>query len=412
MFTKLRNLNVGFFRMKPSKGAKSVDGNKLGYLESIRGLAACAVVFAHILAAYLPGVGEPHVDNLATNSVASTLFFGLPLGFMASGHFAVVLFFVLSGFVLTYRFFQTGNQFDLHRQAAKRYFRLAIPIFVVVMVAYAMISNGLMGNTAAVAELGGSQNVGNNFNFTPTLSDAFHSATVGVIAERDAKYNPVLWTMSIEFFGSFIILGLATFIQKARHRWMIYGGAILLLGPSYYVCFILGMMLADIVHNTDIINFVRDKISRIYYIAILMLVWLIACFPVPINGLEGTIYESFLIPDVSADYIFKIWQFLGAFLLLSVIIASVRLQNILNHRFLVFLGGISFAVYLVHFLVLYSAGNYAYVLLREDFGVSASALIAGGITIVITIGAAVLWKKYVDDLSVRVSRAFADYILK
>lgn len=408
----MRNINVTFWRLKPTQGVKSVDGSKLGYLESIRGLAACAVVFAHILAAYLPGVGEPNVENLATNSIASTLFFGLPLGFMASGHFAVVLFFVLSGFVLTFRFFQTKNQQDLYRQSAKRFFRLAIPIFAIVMIAYAMIANGMMSNTLKVAELGGSQNVGNNFNFIPSLSDAFHSATLGVIAERDTRYNPVLWTMSIEFFGSFIVLGLAAFISKTRRRWIIYFGSIVLLSHSYYVCFVLGMMLADIVHNTDYVDIAREKISRVYYALALGLVWIIACFPMPINGLNNTVYESLLLPGVDDTYMFRMWQFFGAFLLLVLIVISVRLQNILNHRFLVFLGGVSFAVYLVHFLVLYSAGHFVYVLSRESLGITSSAVVAGTVTVIITLLISIYWKRYIDDMSIRVSRSFANYILK
>jgi peptidoglycan/LPS O-acetylase OafA/YrhL len=403
---------AGKLQPKSTKGDKSVDGSKLGYLESIRGLAAFAVVFAHILSVYLPGVLLQDGSKVADNALMSNLFFGIPMGFAASGHFAVVLFFVLSGFVLTYRFFQTNNQQDLHRQAAKRYFRLAIPIFAIVLISYVMLSNGLMSNSDKVIELTGSQEVARNFNFTPELSEAFYAATIGVIAENNVKYNPVLWTMPVEFFGSFIVFGLAAFITKTRRRWVIYAGALLLLSDSYYVCFILGMLLADILQNTNIVDFVRDRVSKVYYFMAAILVWVIACFPVPGNGLHGTIYESFLIPNVDSMYIFKICQYFGAFILLALILISIRVQSILNNRFFVFLGGISFAVYLVHYLILYSAGHYSYVLSRGVYGATLSAIIAGAVTVILTLGVAVLWKKYVDDLSVRVSRAFATYILR
>jgi peptidoglycan/LPS O-acetylase OafA/YrhL len=399
-------------RLRDAKGRKAVDGKKLGYLESIRGLAACAVVFAHIIAAYLPGVAQQHAGDLVTNPIAGRLFYGLPLGFMASGHFAVVLFFVLSGFVLTYKFFSSNNQQDLHRQAAKRFFRLAIPIFAIVMVAYVMVANGAMGYTDRVVELTNSPEAARNYHFTPTLNDALHAASVGVFTERDIKLNPVLWTMPIEFFGSFIVLGLAAFIGKVRHRWIVYTGAIVLLGDSYYVCFILGMMLADVVQRTKFVNFVHEKVSRVYFAVALAIVLVIASFPLPSNGLEGTIFESLLIANVDTLYAFKIWQYFGAILLLTVIVTSPLLQGVLNNKILVILGGLSFAIYLTHYLILYSAGHYAYVLSRGTYGVSLSAIIAGSVTVVITLGVAVLWKKYIDDMSVRVSRAFASYILK
>lgn len=412
VFEKFQSLILSSNRRNGAANSKSVDGNKLNYLESVRGLAACAVVFAHLLAVYLPGVLQKNNENLADNAVAGMLFYGLPLGFMSSGHFAVVLFFVLSGFVLTYKFFETGNQKDLHRQAAKRFLRLAIPIFVIVMIAYGMVSNNMMGYTNRVVELTGSTQAANNYNFTPTLLDSFHAAIFGVLVDENVKLNPVLWTMPVEFFGSFIVFGLAAFVSVVRYRWVIYIGAIILLGDSYYVCFILGMMLSDIIQRTSFLNFIRKNISRVYYVLAMLVVVVISSFPLPSWGLDGTIYKSFLIPNVDTVYIFKLWQYFGGLLLLTLIVCSLYLQKILNNRVLVFLGGISFSVYLIHYLVLYSAGNYSYVLARNTYGVGVSALIAGCVTVIITLIVAIIWKKYIDDLSVRVSRSFANLILK
>lgn len=409
MFVKLRN-SKRRTRTDIVSDNKPASSGKLGYLESIRGLAALAVVFAHILAVYLPGVMLPGISG-ATNKLLGELFFGLPLGFLVSGHFAVVLFFVLSGFVLTFKFFKSNNQQDLHKQAAKRFLRLGIPIFVIVLIAYFMLAGGLMGNTAKVVELTGSPEAARNFNFTTNLGDAFHAATVGVIAENDVKLNPVLWTMPIEFFGSFIVFGLAAFVVKVRRRWFVYAGAILLLGDSYYTCFILGMMLADIVQNTNFIDFVKEKVNKFYYVAVAAIVWVVACFPSPSSGLDNTIYETLVTPGVDISYIYRISQFFGALLLLTLVLCSVRLQKLLNGRALVFLGGISFAVYLLHYLILYSAGHTTYVISRTMFSSGLSTVIAGVVTLTITLVAAVIWKRYIDDMSVSVSRKVANALL-
>jgi peptidoglycan/LPS O-acetylase OafA/YrhL len=190
----------------------STDSGKLNYLESIRGIAACAVVLAHLLATYYPGAtgdsSAPHTGE----GTAAEWFFGLPLGFMVSGSFAVIVFFTLSGFVLTYKYFQKHNQKDLHRQAAKRYFRLAIPIFCIVVVAYLLIANGAMSNVHAVAQLTGSLEAARIFDFAPNLPQALYDATIGVLVDKNVVFNPVLWTMSVELIGSFVVFGLAALI--------------------------------------------------------------------------------------------------------------------------------------------------------------------------------------------------------
>ena len=371
------------------------------------------MVLAHLLAAYYPGASGLTSGPSVGGDTAARLFYGLPLGFMASGHFAVVTFFTLSGFVLTYKYFQNHQQKDLHRQAAKRYFRLAIPIFCIVIVSYLLIANGAMSNVSKVAHLTGSRELGDIFDFVPNVSMAFYDATIGVLVDKNTAFNPVLWTMSIELLGSFLVFGMAALIGNMKKRWLIYIGAIITLSHSYYVCFILGMMLADIVNTTGFVEYVRQKVSKFYVYGLLLVVAVLASFPDPLSiDVSKTFYNSLLIPNVDVEWAFQLWQFFGAFMLLSVILARPELQRILSSRVLVFLGGISFAVYLTHYLVLHSLGDWTYVLMRGSHGPNSSAWVAAVVTVAMTIGVSVIWKKYIDDMSVRVSRRFASNVLK
>ncbi|MGE5327749.1 MAG: acyltransferase family protein [Thiobacillus sp.] len=398
---------------RKTKSVKSVDSGKLSFLESTRGLAACIVVFTHIIVTYFPNPKGVQFGVPGGNEVVSRLFYGLPLGFMTSGNFAVILFFILSGFVLTYKFFQSKDINNLTRQAAKRYFRLAIPIFFIVMIAYVMISSGLMTKLSEIIQLknlpGTTRMV---FNFTPSLSDAFHNAILGVLAEKNAVYNPVLWTMPVEFFGSFIVLGLAAFFSGLRKKWPAYLIAIVMLSRSYYVCFVLGMLLADLFSNPKLVDIIRNKISKFYIYSSLLIVWVLASFPHPTEYISGTIYESLLIPGQDSLYIFNLWQYLASFILLAIILIRPEIQKILNAKVLVFIGGLSFSIYLTHYLILHSLGDWLYVEMSTRYGFDTSALIAGSVTVVITLLVSMLWKKYIDDMSINVSRKFASIILK
>ncbi|HSW92101.1 MAG TPA: acyltransferase [Candidatus Saccharimonadales bacterium] len=403
------------WRERTSSNVKSTDSGKLSYLESVRGIAACAVVFAHLLVTYYPGAGKglsstPHIGE---NTFAE-LFYGLPAGFMASGSFAVIIFFTLSGFVLTYKYFQDRKVKDLHRQAAKRYFRLAIPIFFIVIAAYLLLANGAMASVHTVAQMTGSSEAGRIFGFNPTLPQAFYDATIGVLVDKNTAFNPVLWTMSVELMGSFVIFGLAALLGNLNKRWVVYIGIIIALSHSYYVCFVLGMILADIVHTTKLIDHVRNKVSKFYVYGLLIIIAVLASFPEPISiDVSGTFYEHLLIPGVSSYFVFQQWQFFSAFVLLAIILVRPELQRLLNHRVLVFVGGISFAIYLTHYLILHSLGDWLYVLMRNSaHGPNSAALVAAAATVAVTVLISIFWKKYIDDMSVSVSRRVADILLK
>src|SRR4051794_11019896 len=96
--------------------------HKILSLESIRGLAALAVVFCHCVNGFYPTLRKaaaPPGTQLWQN-----------------GEFAVRLFFVLSGFVLSLSYFRQPSLVTLRSAAVRRYFRLLLPIAGSVLLAY------------------------------------------------------------------------------------------------------------------------------------------------------------------------------------------------------------------------------------------------------------------------------------
>jgi len=402
--------------IKPDFADKGMSKNDIGsdklyYLESVRGVAAFTVLLSHIAASYYPAV--TFGPSVAINSsIMFKLFYGLPFGFLTTGSFAVVLFFTLSGFVLTNKYIKTKQMKDLLNQVAKRYIRLAIPIFCVVMVAYFMISNGLMKNTLNAYYITDSPTLMQIFSIVPNFAGALYNALFGVLINKNASFDPVMWTMPIELVGSFIVFGMAALVNNFNKRWFLYAGIIIFLGSSYYVCFVLGMLLADLVNNTNFVVYVRKNVSKVYIIILSIAVLIIASFPYPLAGLKGMIFEHMLIPGLDSIYIYSIWQFLGAFILLAIVLVSPKVQKFLNAKILVFMGGISFAFYLTHYLVLHSLGDSIFVRLYPKIGLHYSVLITSIATLLVTLCVSIIWKKYIDDFSVRVSRRFSGYILK
>jgi peptidoglycan/LPS O-acetylase OafA/YrhL len=85
-------------------------------LDAVRGGAAVVVFTGHYFRNFAPGF--EHSVN------------GTPFYTLFNGPAAVILFFVLSGFVLSRRPIKTGDIFDVTGGAIKRWPRLAGPVVV------------------------------------------------------------------------------------------------------------------------------------------------------------------------------------------------------------------------------------------------------------------------------------------
>ena len=97
---------------------------KLDYLESLRGLAALVVVFAHYVLAFYPALYWAKPDQVHTEQALELLLSGTPVNLLYNGDFSVSIFFVLS-----YKFFQDRSApLPLAPLVVKRYVRLLVPV--------------------------------------------------------------------------------------------------------------------------------------------------------------------------------------------------------------------------------------------------------------------------------------------
>jgi peptidoglycan/LPS O-acetylase OafA/YrhL len=174
------------------------DRSKMGELDAVRGLAALVVFNEHFFSSVMPAVED---------AMRST-----PLFALLNGGSAVMLFFVLSGFVLTLQPLRDGRPFRLVGPALRRWPRLAGPVVMAGLLYIVAARTGAFPRAALIERathhfpqllLWG------RFSGNDQVWSVLYEAGLGTFLNGSATHNPVLWTMIWELRGSYIAFAIA-----------------------------------------------------------------------------------------------------------------------------------------------------------------------------------------------------------
>ena len=370
--------------------------NKLKYLDGLRGCAALIVVFHHFANAFYPAT-YLGVETLR-HSPLDVLFLTTPLGIFVAGNFAVGIFFILSGYVLSIKYFETGDAKVLTSGAIRRYFRLLPPVVFSMALAWGLMVLGWMPVKEAAAITGSSGWLAQCWNFVPDFGKLLEESFFGVFFNYQANYNNVLWTMTYEFFGSFLVFGAAAILGPAKWR----RGALIILFllfiKTYFAGFILGMILSDTkVRSPGFFVWFKNPWSAA---ALLVFGLLLGTYPTFVD-IKTTGY-GFLATDFFG-YAPTFYHMVGAFFVMLAVLSSAGLQKFFSLRFPLFLGRISFSMYAMHVIIIGSLSCGMFLLLKPQMDYHTAV----GITFVVTMGVSLLggWvvNRFVDEPGVRLS---------
>ena len=367
--------------------ANESGGSRIAYLESIRGLAALQVLLLHVLAAFAPDLifSRPAIAPIAGYLHLS------PLYFIYDGYSAVYIFFILSGYVLT-RSFERSPAGPIS-QILARIVRLGLPALAAVLVAAAtMLTFGKLN--IRVGELTGSAWFASQWSTDVSAISVIRDGTLNALflgyrGLSEASFlspwqQPVersfvapLWTLSIEFYGSIIILALCWCARKSRVLW--WSG--LLLGVlftvrSAYLCFFAGHLLATLACAERPAP--ASKVLPIFCIAagiflcVLAEIW----HPEWLRHLCAS-PTYLLFPGQFAPMQQKAF---GAILVLTGLINLEAARRVLSRPWLVAQSRLSFPLYLIHWPILFGPSAALFLLLNGMVGLEYArlgAIVAG-----------------------------------
>jgi peptidoglycan/LPS O-acetylase OafA/YrhL len=363
--------------------------SKLGYVEGMRGCAALMVVAHHCGQMFLPALFWPtwHQWGVGEIEIATS-----PANILINGQFAVCLFFVLSGYVLSRRFMEDGDLGRLWSASIKRYPRLMLPVLASLLLAWTALMTGSY-HVSEVAPVTGTWLSDPGTDPRSLLSVVDQSA-FGVFFRGDYRLNGVLWTIQTEFCGSFLVFALAAVFGRSRWRLLGYCAAMLACWGSYYMAFPIGLAIAAVAARGG------DRPRLAVVLAVIGL-WL-GSYP-PYSAWKGIWIWPAMVFGPDARHISHI---LGAACLLQAVIMSPA-KHWFDHRVFRFLGRISFSLYLIHWTILASLTCWLVLRLEPLFGYLPAIGIAFAVTMPVTLAASYVFCRLIDEPSTRLADRFA-----
>jgi peptidoglycan/LPS O-acetylase OafA/YrhL len=327
-------------------------------LDSLRGLAACSVVVGHLLNTFMVQTGPYQKATEIILILRKT-----PLKFFFSGHNAVIIFFILSGFVLSLKYLSPKKP-KLNEFLIRRFFRIYLPYFVALTVA--VVANAIIG-----------------YDYKYELSNWFNKPWSKPITWIDiinhvlflgiypcSQFIPVLWSLIHELRISLLFPAIMYFVNTVTNRALIllsfglqfFAITLHLLfekifGSSVYLktdvavtfslqftgLFILGFVIARNYKTITIwYKKCRHNVKIIFLFCTCFFYYIADFFPIPLS------YYADIVTSLGAT----------GFIILSV--TSSHVKNILLLPAVKFVGKISYSLYLYHCIIILSVFHLFY----------------------------------------------------
>lgn len=329
-------------------------GKRYEELDSLRGIAAIIVFISHLLSIF---------PYLASDNIVAKLLKYTPLKIIFfSGHESVIFFFILSGFVLSIPFY-SSNTFNYSSYLIRRVCRIYIPYLVAIILGFVLETNISRGGISELTDFF------NKLWTTPVNLSLILDHLLFLGSFNTDSINTVVWSLVHEMRISIIFPILMYLVLRLDFRINILI-ALCLSSTSYILnivfptqysetfttnyfyslhyagMFIIGALLAQ--NRDSLITIIRSRSKRQKSMLAFIAPLIYCFFHIP----------SFIYPsnwDSNIRLISNDWiTVLGASLILLLALSVKKISKLLLNRGIVYLGKISYSLYLYHILILFS----------------------------------------------------------
>ena len=296
-------------------------------LNGIRGLAALYVLIGHARWLLWEGYREGYLLHPQSYNQASKILVSL-LAFFGKGHVAVILFFVLSGFVIHYSIIKREkNKLDILDYFKRRFLRIYPPLLFCMLLTLVLDLTGkyiygysIYFQSTPVPLI--NENIISNLNWITAIGNLL--MVQGIYTHVWGTNGP-LWSLMYEWW--FYMLYPCIFYLYKKNRYLSYAVVWLLFIIAsnglfdnklasavfnYLLCWSLGALLADVL---------LERISLHWFIVPLVICLIELCIkgdsPVIIDTLTGFVFTALLFALLKFKVLFSLHRVFDWFNLLG-----------------------------------------------------------------------------------------------
>ncbi|WP_028980783.1 acyltransferase family protein [Sporocytophaga myxococcoides] len=354
------------------------NSSRLAYLDSLRGLAAYSVLVYHVIGAHWGYFNEAHLFSMIFN-----------------GSDAVSFFFVLSGLVLSYKYFNSPNakNLDYKEFVISRVFRI-YPAFLVMILVYYFYKYKA------------------EFSFDLIWDTIFHNKyflyeEASLLRMKTDLFLPD-WTLGVEIAMSVLVPVLILVLKNDRKMFLMLIPVFFILNKYFSIFifhFALGVLIAYYFPKIQSYDFKKSKWYTFRYILYVGIFLMYGIRHLSRIHPFGPTYDYISGSLIGLDF-FHITGLASA-LIIVLIINNIRLQNALCVAPLRFLGKISYGVYLIHWFVIGNLLMENFDMFLKFFGSELRTLVGFIIMAsVVTIVLATVLYKLVEEPAINAGRRF------
>ena len=331
--------------------------NYKGYIQGLKGFACLMVMLGHYIGLY------KYADNLSFSWPLADWFLSSPIKFLLNESFWVVLFWVVSGYLVAMS--RVDSLKKLAVKAVSRFLRLGLPILVACLIIY-VIGVTVGFHTTASSSLFENEFIQRYYTTGISIWDALKSP-IDILLLGNASLNSPYWVLKDMFISSLVIYGLTYLRSRIWNKNIsflialaVWVGSVVLSNILFASLF--GMFVCWVERDAE--AFLKNK----------LFIWALLGF-------------SFLLYMLSAAEISNLF-----FAALIVLIPQLPLLNgIFSCRAATFVGKISFGIYSFHWPLFCSVGMLLILLLSGAVGLMWACVIAMVVSIAATFAFSIVY---------------------
>lgn len=339
-----------------NKGSESSKSARLPTLDVLRGVAAFIVVIGHLFLMY-PEADRMQIPTWLRISV---------LRILVNGHASVILFFILSGYVLSLPYLK-GKPPLYSAYLIKRLFRIYIPFSISILIAAALYT----WSTPAATDIGSDWFHREWSDTSLTLENIINHLVMTGISDQ-MWLNGVMWSLVVELRIS-IIFPFIIYLCNFNRLALIAGISIYLITATIIVIYDMPMQTAESFAGTFIITlrFVPffmagillakhhekikarlNHITKLQFFLLILFILSIFCMPAEIYNQKNISYLSTIISPETLNNALKFSADFLIGLASSLLIVLVRHygenMKLFTCTAMTWLGRVSYSLYLIH----------------------------------------------------------------